>query len=789
MKRVFLLTLLSVSLFQVSQVYAEVTAREQHRSDTVSVVENKTMALTYYHKTQSFSIKYLPLNKEYVRDMRLEKKIESVKEIGLNDKLFGKGRELVVTTADGTIAFQLFIDQPFVFVKSELKNKSAADRIIEKVNPLSFFIDLGKAATQLKTLGTGGLLEPNKNPGSYVFLTTVDPVSRKGVVTAWLTNEKGSGVLFSSVEGDRVRIHPQIDYGRWVLPAGKVENMETLLIGYFDDARIGEERFADAVAVNQQIKLPARTATYCTWYAEKNGGAGSESSSIALAKFVQDSLKSYGLETIQIDDMWQSGGKYEGPRRGFDAVDIKGPYPDGMAKTAAAINHAGLRAGIWWMPFARNHQDSVYKDRQHWFAYRTDGKPYTTSWGGTSLDLTRPEALNHVLAIGKAMRAWGYKYFKMDGLWTGTVTEQMYINDGYKEDKMGNNKPLYNPLKTQIEAYRDALKSLRKEVGNEVFFSGCAVSQNMRSFGASFGLVDAMRIGPDYNHDGKGLRTGPLRASRLYFLNGRVWWNDPDPSVIRESGASTADEGVIGIGSLGRARVMPSFVAVTGQYFLSSDWLPDLPKDRLEIMKRTMASHHGIARPVDAFDVDLPTVWFASDKKIGVERNIIGLFNWEKNQKDLGATFTKIGLDPDKEYYGFDFWENKQLPLISRELKMSIPGEETKIIALRAKENHPVIVSTSQHVTQGMIDVLAEKWQKNTLTIKSKLIAGDPYELRIAGLRDGGNWQMKTVRLLSGQKDVLITISPQDDNGWLRISLRSKQDQVVDFALIFDKAT
>lgn len=780
---------LSVSLFQVSQVKANNVPTGQIDSDTVSVLKNKMMALTYHYGTQSFSIKNLSDNRTFVTQMRLAKKIKEVRELGITDPVFGNGREMVVTTIDGQVLFQLFDKQSFVFVKSEFRNEGTVDQVIDKINPLTFSIDLNKSADQLRTLGTGGLLAADKNPGSYVFLTTVDPLSRNGVIAAWLTNEKGSGVLFSSVENDRVRINPQIDYGRWVIPAGKTENAETLLIGYFDDARIGEEKFADAVALSQHIKLLPRTATYCTWYAEKNGGAGSEASTIVLAKFVKDNLKSYGLETIQIDDMWQSGGKYDGPRRGFDVVDTKGPYPNGMVTTASAINEDGLRAGIWWMPFARNHQDPAYKDRQHWFAYRNDGLPYKTSWGGTSLDLTQPEALNHVLTIGKAMRSWGYKYFKMDGLWTGTVTEQVYINDGYKDDHMGNNKPLFNSLKTQIEAYRDALKLLKKEVGNEVFFSGCSASQNMRSLGASFGLVDAMRIGPDYNHDGQGLRTGPLRASRLYFLNGRVWWNDPDPSVIRESGSSTADEGVTGIGSLGRARVMPSFVAITGQFFLSSDWLPDLPKERLEIMKRTMLSHHGTARPVDAFDVDLPSIWLASDRKSGIERNIVGLFNWEKGPQELGATFEKIGLDHQRSYYGFDFWNNKPLGLISEKLRLDISGEETRIIALRAKENHPIIVSTSQHVTQGMIDVSEEQWKKNTLKVKSKLIGGDPYEVRIAGLKDGGNWRIRAAKLLSGQKNVHIAILPQDDDGWLRISLTSEKDQVVDFALIFDKAT
>ena len=40
----------------------------------------------------------------------------------------------------------------------------------------------------------------------------------------------------------------QLDYGRLLLKAGRKVDSETLLIGYFADARLGLEAYADAVA-------------------------------------------------------------------------------------------------------------------------------------------------------------------------------------------------------------------------------------------------------------------------------------------------------------------------------------------------------------------------------------------------------------------------------------------------------------------------------------------------------------------------------------------------------------
>lgn len=784
-----ILTIYSLLMLNIQRASAkqEVNAKTDAPFENDYSISNPYLQVTYNRQTKTLEVVSKAINKTFLRDIVPDNATGTVKKTETISSAFGKGKALVVSTANGgAISFVLYPLQPFVFVNQTLKNQGSYIADIKKLNPVSFLVDLGKPVKELKTLGTGGLLAPDQNPGSYLFLTTVDPSTRNGIVTGWLTNEKGSGVVFSDIKNNLVEIKVQVDYGRFLLPAGKSESSETLIIGYFKDARLGEEQFADAIAKQQNIKLKPRTAVYCSWYSEKNGGAGTEASTIALAKFVKKNLRPYGLGVIQLDDQWQAGGLYNGPRRGFDRVNPDGGYPNGMTATATEIKKDGLTAGIWWMPFARNHQDPEYKNHQDWFAHRENGKPYETVWGGTSLDLTNPEVQKHLTNLAKTIHDWGYDYFKMDGLWTGTVTEQVYINDGYKNDSMGNYRPLFNPNKTQIEAYRDGLRLLRKTVGDGVFLSGCCVSQNMRSFGASMGLVNSMRIGPDFNHDGQSIRTGAIRASRLYFLNGKVWWNDPDPSMLRERGKSTADGASKGIGSLTRARLLPSFVAVSGQFFLSSDWLPDLPQDRLEIMKRCMASHNGIARPVDAFDKTIPSVWLTTDRKSGVHRNVISLLNWDTVARKISCSINRIGLNDKVSYYAFDFWANGPLTDIRGSVSSELSSESCQIIAVRAKSNHPLVVSTSQHVTQGMIDLLKEEWKGSTLSGASKVIGGDNYEIRIAGMNDGGLWKLYKARI-KNPGAATIEVLPQTEQGWLRVVIKTKTSQVVNWQLEFIK--
>ncbi|MCU7552224.1 alpha-galactosidase [Chitinophagaceae bacterium LB-8] len=747
-------------------------------------IRNNSLTATFNVAQKTFEVKDIATGIIFLRK-GIAKDVAKAVSVSVTDPVFGKGQAIQLMKPDGgNYIMALYPQVPFLFIRETIANRGKETLELQKVSSCSFQVDLQKPVAGMKTLGTGGLHTPTDNPGSYVFLTTVWPQTREGVVTGWLTNERGSGVVFSDTSDSRVSIRPQIDYGRLLVQAGAQTPLETLLVGYFKDARVGEEEYAATIARHQHIQLPPRKAVYCTWYSEKNGGAGNEKSTDELTSFIAKSLKPYGLGVVQIDDEWQDGGNFNGPRRGFDRVKPNGPYPNGMTPTANIIKQNGLTAGIWWMPFSRNHQDPEYKDRQSWFARRLDGKPYETTWGGTSLDITNPQVQQHLAQTAKTLRNWGFNYFKMDGLWTGTVTEQVYINDGYKDDHIGNCKPLYDSSKTQIEAFRMGLKLLRNNVGKDVFFSGCCISQNMRSFGASIGLVNAMRVGPDYNHDGQTIRTGPLRASRLYFLNGRVWWNDPDPSIIRQSGTATADGACKGIGSLTRARLMPSWVALTGQFFLSSDWLPNLPEERLDIMKRCMLSHNGTARPVDAFDRTLPATWLATDKHTNVERNVIGLFNWDTTKQQIGCGTAWAGLKKNTAYYAFDFWENKVLPDIAKEFAFELPGESCKIIAVRAKANHPVLVSTSKHITQGMVDVKEETWSNATLSGKSELVGGDPYEMRIAGLADNGNWSPEKVDV-TGLEGATIKILPVTEKGWVRVVIQSEKSGIAQWRIKF----
>ncbi|HZT21751.1 MAG TPA: hypothetical protein VFB55_02465, partial [Verrucomicrobiae bacterium] len=129
--------------------------------------------------------------------------------------VFGAGQAIVVDHPDGgRDTIELFPDLPFALFRTAVHNGGARPKIVDRLQPWHARAETGRPVAKLTTLGSGGLLTPEKNPGSYVWLALVDPQTRRGIVAGWLTGARGSGVVFSPVKDDQVRLDAQLDYGR-----------------------------------------------------------------------------------------------------------------------------------------------------------------------------------------------------------------------------------------------------------------------------------------------------------------------------------------------------------------------------------------------------------------------------------------------------------------------------------------------------------------------------------------------------------------------------------------------
>jgi hypothetical protein len=329
----------------------------------------------------------------------------------------------------------------------------------------------------------------------------------------------------------------------------------------------------------------------------------------------------------------------------------------------------------------------------------------------------------------------------------------LYPDPTYRDDHFGD-AVFFDKTKTNEQVYRDGLRLVREAAGKDVFLLGCNIAQNMRTLAGSIGLVDSMRIGPDIKADWSAIVRCAKPAGWLYFLNGKVWWNDPDCIMMRQP--LTIEE----------ARAWASFVALSGQLNLVSEFLPDLPKDRLDIYKRTLPNSGHSGTPIDLFEREMPRIWHTTWGEGENRRDVVGLFSWTAPatkipdnksagmEEPTGANartkvtdegpsvkldLKQLGLPSDQRFVGFDYWANEFVPEFTGSKTFDIQPGSCRVIAIRPVLDHPQVLSTSRHITQGAVDLLKVEWDgaKKVLRGRSKVIADDPYELRIdsAGMK------------------------------------------------------
>ncbi len=117
-----------------------------------------------------------------------------------------------------------------------------------------------------------------------------------------------------------------------------------------------------------------------------------------------------------------------------------------------------------------------------------------------------------------------------------------------------------------------------------------------------------------------------------------------------------------------------------------------------------------------------------------------------------GDPLEKLGLDPKGQYVGFDYWADRFVSPFTGTLRHELPAASCKVVSIYAQLERPQLVSTSRHITQGIVDVLEEKWDtgKRTLSGVSLVVADDPYELRVIVPGKGASWHVAAATVEGG---------------------------------------
>src|SRR5260370_353736 len=120
-------------------------------------------------------------------------------------------------------------------------------------------------------------------------------------------------------------------------------------------------------------------------------------------------------------------------------------------------------------------------------------------------------------------------------------------------------------------------------------------------------------------------------------------------------------------------------------------------------------------------------------------------------------------------------------------MRVEVGPASSRVLTLLTEADHPQLISTSRHITQGWVDILAQSYNRTTNTYagKSKVIKNDAYELRFVYPR-GKNQVIKSAaaRAVSGKLPVKII----NHQGWSTIEIASPQTTEVSWSVSFAPA-
>jgi len=374
------------------------------------------------------------------------------------------------------------------------------------------------------------------------------------------------------------------------------------------------------------------------------------------------------IEYYVIDEGWEA-------RWGIWETNWK--FPEGAEGFCHRIREHGGVPGIWTAPLLVNAYTDIYREHPDWFGRDEAGQVVSTlyAYGPMAyLDITHPEAEKWLYKNFRHLRQAGFEYFKVD------FTTEVLKCKNFRDRTLPRGMII-----------RRAFEIIRQAIGPEAYLLACGAP-----YESVTGLADAVRTSGDiHNFWGHVLRN-LVHISARWWMDGRLWNNDPDFLVIRTPETNkhpqlnrefTRQPFKNGCWQTGRemneaeASTYALLVyAAAGDLFLGDD-LNSLNEHGIELLHQILEEKPLMraARPLDLFasHEGLPNLWLADE----IGRKVLFVFNWEEDSAGHEINLAHLGLE---NYQSVRVILNKEMPRIEQGF-LQVRLEPRRGIALEFK--------------------------------------------------------------------------------------------------------
>jgi hypothetical protein len=488
-------------------------------------------------------------------------------------------------------------------------------------------------------------------------------------------------------------------------------------------------------------RAPIVWSSWTSYYEAVN-----EQDIVRNADWLAANLKPYGFEYVQLDDGYDRGAR--GEHYWIENWD-KETFPHGPQWLTQQIRSKGLKAGIWLVPNAyaggvETHPDWYIRDKQGGLIL-----DYQTP----SLDSTNPEVLAFLRRLFTTLDDWGFDYYKFDG----EHALPRYI-------PAADRSRLRDPEGDLLAGYRRRLETIREVLGPKRFIEGCPAGTPLNGIGyfnsyftghdlyntwlGMYPLFSSINGNAFLNHilvyvmPGEGLELGlPMSLEETAKKRPKVVI---DTARTRESPLTT-----FGLTDA-EARTLVTYVALTGVVYPLASVMPELPEQRVRLLKATMPTMPIL--PVDLFSRGTDIQWNTFQKEspdfyihhypeiLDLKVNgpagsydVVALTNWSGAKLSRGIDLgEKLGVDPAANYVAFDFWNRKPLGVVKDHLVLDVEPHDTRVVLIRPLLDRPQLIGISRHIS-GAYSVSQQTWEAGSRRLHgvSETVAGEPYAIWI----------------------------------------------------------
>jgi len=447
------------------------------------------------------------------------------------------------------------------------------------------------------------------------------------------------------------------------------------------------------------------------------GGYGTDINEAIIVEnmdFADRELRRWGMNYFQIDDGWEAAiGDW------WVNEDRFPPHGDqnGIQWLLARAKGLGFIPGLWVQAFNAEGRSRTLADHPEWFA-----DPIFGGLLGDDprvLDLSKPDARDHLQEVVARVKDWGAEWFKLDFGYTAAYTENWH-----------------EPNITRGEFYKKGVQLVRETLGEDVFLLNVAV------VGWNYGLIDASRLTLDtmpawegeaedpYSIAGsllnQGLKPMYRDCARRYYLHGNAWLNHPDLTFYR----AHKDPRIPPL-TLNESSTFTTAVALQGGIVKIGDRIVDLVPEAVDDLRRILPVYGKCGRPLDLFRREFPEVWSMAVDDFDEPYHVLGLLNWGVNidqttwpypfledaAREIGADASETGLAPEVACLAFEFWTQAFLGESDGGFSMTVPARTPRVVALRPKKGRPQFLGTNRHVLGGAGVVRSLAWNEETRTL------------------------------------------------------------------------